>query len=207
LLESLGYSLAEALRWPGGVGAHVFVNASQAMHPILVEVDIEPFERLVSPPWQPLSPPTWRRRVGLWCALHGESLLEGGVCRLAAHYAIDALRLRLQRATVGPLGLVQVESGLAQFCAAGSRRPVNPSKVDLLEKEGFLSEEGAERIRLGGLVAAHLQCIERETATAARYVSPAICDDLSESVPFDQVWRSKAPRRLRRRMRSRRPSR
>ena len=35
---------------------------------------------------------TWLRRPGLWCALHGESLLEGGLSHVAALYEPATLR-------------------------------------------------------------------------------------------------------------------
>lgn len=67
--------------------------------------------------------PTWLGPAGLWCALHGEGLLEGGARALCAYGAFGGLH---------------------------ELRAVPPHRVDALERERYLARTAAEELRLNG---------------------------------------------------------
>lgn len=116
-----------------------------------------------SPAGQPgeLAPLTWRYQAGLWAAMHGESLLDGGARYIAARCDRDALARQLAGEGLELETEYDTRYGLKQTIARAPRRAVRQRRVDDLEQGGFLLSLAAEEYRLNGARAAHFRGIER----------------------------------------------
>src|SRR5690606_25595328 len=108
-----------------------------------------------------LAPLPRHRRAGMWCAMHGESLLEGGINHVAGLY--DQRRLRSQLIAAG-FTMMEPFSDfdhLYQELTVGEWRAVDPRVIDRLEAEGHMSAAEAENFRLHGAIGNHLENMER----------------------------------------------
>ncbi|WP_395644773.1 hypothetical protein [Terricaulis sp.] len=100
-----------------GAGAQRFECPLLARPALIIECDGP------DAPAAPLVEQTWLAAPGLWSALHGEGMLEGGA---------------------------RAVSIASERVAAVRRKPVAPARVDALERERYLSRNAAEDLRLNG---------------------------------------------------------
>ncbi|MBL8531390.1 MAG: hypothetical protein JNK94_06620 [Hyphomonadaceae bacterium] len=107
---------------------------------------------------------TWRYQAGLWAALHGESLLEGGLRYLAARCDVSAMAEHFSRDGVAVEPVSDAVEHLVQVAAAPPPRAVYPRRVDELERAGYLTPAAAETYRLSGAPAAHFRALARVEA-------------------------------------------
>jgi hypothetical protein len=100
--------------------------------------------------------------VGLWCGLHGDSLLHSGMHHLAAMFDFDSLAVQLaEEAGVKTMKPFSDFSYLHQAFTEGERWEVNPKRIGRLLNSGFITGEQAEPFRLKGAIGSHLEDIER----------------------------------------------
>lgn len=172
VFQRLGYQPSQLIRnaRQPGLGAQVLEHHSCAHPPILIELDLtgEP-----DPCAAPMAPLTWHGRAGLWCALHGEALLEGGAARFAARYDLNVLQDLARRDGVDLAAAFADTPTLRQRVTHGQLQAVSPARIDVLERDGHLARSDAETLRLNGAVATHLQAVER-TMGHAGFVAPDI---------------------------------
>jgi hypothetical protein len=128
---------------------------------VFADVDLAPDEVEGDFAHQVLPPRGELGTVGLWCALHGESMLQAGLHHLAT-------RLDFNRATSGldAWGIQMMRpfsefTYLRQAFTRGERWAVAPSRLDRLAASGQL--DGQERARFSeeGAVGSHLENIQR----------------------------------------------
>jgi hypothetical protein len=165
ILGKLGCRDAKLFVGDDGVGAMTFrMSEGPAM---LLEADLAAHEDAFDDRCQSLSPLTWHRRAGLWCALHGESLLEGGFARVAGRYDQALLRRRLAHDGIETISMATRDARLRQELAPGGLRAVNPIRVTHLQRAGYLSRARSDDLRLSGAVATHLQSVQRTAGCQA----------------------------------------
>lgn len=163
LLELLGFRCRERFY----AGAEAGWGSQILEQPVLgtvifADIDLAPDELegdfAHSPQMQPL--PTMRR-AGLWCALHGESMLEAGINHLECTYDQVALRAQLQEAGVQMMAPFSDFPHLYQELTEGEWWPVRGERIDGLLAAGRITEEAARDFRERGAIGSHLENLER----------------------------------------------
>ena len=120
-----------------------------------------------------LSPLTWHGQSGLWCAVHGESILEGGMSYIAARYDVAVVREFFEQEEIELLTpLLQNDLSLALQLTKGDRRPVDPRRIHALQRRGYVGREQAEDFRLNGAIATHFAIVERSAPGRCPACSP-----------------------------------
>jgi hypothetical protein len=162
IFEKLGYQCRE-LFYAGtqaGWGSQI-LEQPVLRSSIFADIDLAPEELDVDFAHQALPPLPHPRRAGLWCAMHGESMLEAGLNHIAGLYEQDRLRAQLALRGITMMAPFSDFPELYQELTYGQWRPVDPTLIDRLESAGHLSREEAEEFRLNGAIATHLENIER----------------------------------------------
>jgi len=163
LLELLGFRCRERFY----AGAEAGWGSQILEQPVLgtvifADIDLAPDELegdfAHAPNMQPLST---MRRAGLWCALHGESMLEAGINHLECTYDQVALRAQLQEAGVQMMAPFSNFPHLYQELTEGEWWPVRPERIDALLASGIITEDAARDFRERGAIGSHLENLER----------------------------------------------
>lgn len=162
LLEKLGYERRELLYEGGkqGLGAQVLQQPA-LRSTVIVEVDMMPEDTAAGAVRSALLPLEVHNRVGVWTALNGESMLEGGLIRCTGRYDCRLLEEHLRRDDFVMSAQRSDDPRLMQSRTAGERRAVDPKRVDALERSGHLSAAQADDLRFNGAEAAELEGLER----------------------------------------------
>ncbi len=99
--------------------------------------------------------------VGLWCALHGEALLDAGMHHLECTFLHDELTVQLAGLGVAMMKPFTDLPHLKQAFTVGERWPVAESRVRELLQRGAINPEQAESFRTQGAIGSHLENLER----------------------------------------------
>ena len=99
--------------------------------------------------------------VGLWCALHGESILQAGMHHLEAKFDFDQLKKDLQDRHVETMPPFSDFSFLRQAFTKAEMWAVPEPRLNALRELGRLSEEAYQQIKLKGAVGSHLENLQR----------------------------------------------
>jgi hypothetical protein len=163
LFEQLGFHCRERF-YAGreaGWGAQV-LEQPHAGVVIFADVDLSPDELLSDFAHEPLPDRHELGTVGLWCALHGESLLEAGMHHLECQFDFDGLKQQLEsEASVTTMPPFTNFSYLRQAFTAGERWPVDPQRLEKLLSEKRITPQQAEAFRREGAIGSHLEVLER----------------------------------------------
>ncbi len=128
---------------------------------IFADVDMTPEELIGDFAHAPLAPRDRLGTVGLWCALHGEAILQAGMHHLEATFAFDAARAQLADAGVASMKPFTDYPYLRQAFTEGERWPVDPVRVDRLLAAGLIDAQQARQFRNQGAIGSHLEILER----------------------------------------------
>lgn len=100
--------------------------------------------------------------VGLWCALHGEAVLQAGMHHLEAQFDWHALVQQLERdggiKTMAPFTTFPY---LRQAFTEGEHWAINPSRIEPLVARGLITSEQGQQFRQYGAIGSHLENLER----------------------------------------------
>ena len=178
LLESLGMRCRE--RFYAGVeagwGAQVMEQpACQVM--VFADVDLSPDE--VAGDFAHGELPTWSRlsetrdsslgetrprdlgTVGLWCALHGEAVLQAGMHHLEAQFDFEASREQLDANGVQSMDPFTDFSFLRQSFTQSEIWPVEPRRLQAALAAGYITHQQASQFATRGAIGSHLEVLER----------------------------------------------
>jgi hypothetical protein len=162
ILETFGfrprerfYAGAEA-----GWGAQVMEQPA-CRFAVFADVDLSPDEVEGDFAHQPLAPRREMGTVGLWCALHGESMLGAGLHHLAARLAFEQATQDLEARGVEVMKPFSDFSYLKQAFSLAERWPVAPSRLDRLAASGQIDEAQRAQFANQGVVGSHLENIQR----------------------------------------------
>jgi len=103
----------------------------------------------------------YMRRAGLWTALHGESMLDAGLNHLECMFDQKKFREQFHQLGIQMMNPFSNFPHLYQELTVGEWWPVDPAKVDVLEKQGLITQEQAEDFRLNGAIGSHFENLER----------------------------------------------
>jgi hypothetical protein len=162
ILETFGfhprerfYAGAEA-----GWGAQVMEQPA-CRFAVFADVDLAPDEVEGDFAHRPLAPRPELGTVGLWCALHGESMLGAGLHHLAGRFDFQAATTGLAEWGIGMMEPFSRFSYLWQAFTKGERWEVSPERLERLAATGKIDHAQVERFADGGTVGSHLENIQR----------------------------------------------
>jgi len=163
LWEKLGFTLRERFY----AGAQAGWGAQICEHPVcgivtFNDVDLSPDELTADFSHDPLPERHHLGTVGLWCALHGESILQAGMHHLECQFDFDALKQQLE--ADGGIKVMKPFTDfphLRQAFTEGERWPVDPQRIDVLLAANQITPEQAQTFRTVGAIGSHLENLER----------------------------------------------
>lgn len=162
ILESLGFECRERF-YAGreaGWGAQVLEQSSCGIT-VFADVDLSPDEVSGDFAHQPLPPRQELGTVGLWCALHGEAILQAGMHHLECQFDFDASRAQLQAGGIATMKPFTDLPFLRQAFVQGEIWPVQPERIDALLNSGRITAEQADKFRSEGALGSHLEILQR----------------------------------------------
>jgi hypothetical protein len=164
VLELLGFELRESFH----AGEHAGWGAQVLEQPVtgivvFADLDLASEELSTDFAHHPLEPLARPNTVGLWVALHGESLLESGMHHLEAQFDFDLARDGLERDS----GIVTMKPFsdfpfLRQAFTKGEFWAVDPRRVERALQAGWITQEEAARFLADGAVGSHLEILQRK---------------------------------------------
>lgn len=163
LFEQLGFGLRERYHAgeQAGWGAQILEHPTTGIV-IFADLDLAPDEARHDFAHDPLPDLPRPNTVGLWVALHGESILEAGMHHLEAQFDFDALRDALKaEAGVEVMKPFSDFSFLRQAFTAGERWEVEPRRLDRALSLGLIDEAQHARFREEGAIGSHLEDLQR----------------------------------------------
>jgi hypothetical protein len=186
-LEALGFVCRERFY----AGAEAGWGSQILEHPVLrsvifADIDLPEHELTEDFAHATLAPLPVLRRAGLWCALHGESMLEAGLNHLECMY--DAAALSDQFAALG-IRLMDPFTNtphLYQALTVGEWWPVRPDRIDALREGNQISTAEAEAFASVGAVGSHFENLERNAGYKG-FNQPGISSVLRIIDPRQQV--------------------
>ena len=149
------YAGAEA-----GWGAQIMEQPESKLV-IFADVDLSPGEVSVDFSSEALPELDKPGTVGLWCALHGESMLEAGLHHLEAKFDFEHLRGALIPSGVNFMKPFSDFPHLRQAFSEGEWWPVEPERLQALLSSNRLSQEAYDRIKEKGAVGSHMENLQR----------------------------------------------
>jgi hypothetical protein len=129
------YAGAEA-----GWGAQVMENAAAGLV-LFLDVDLESEEVATEFSREELKDRDQLGTVGLWCALHGDSILQAGMHHFAARFDFGRLIADLARSGVGYMPPFSNFPYLKQAFSVAERWEVEPARVKKLIKDKSITDE------------------------------------------------------------------
>lgn len=162
LFEMLGFSCRERY-YAGkeaGWGAQVMENP-RARLVLFLDVDLTADEIIFDFAHEPLPEIDHLGTVGLWCALHGDSILNAGMHHLEAQFMFETLTHDLNKVGVGMMSPFSSFPYLKQAFTSGEMWPVEAYKLEKLLHEQKITAEQAEKFKNNGAVGSHLENLQR----------------------------------------------
>jgi hypothetical protein len=163
MFERLGFTLRERFH----AGAHAGWGAQVLEHPttgivIFADLDLAPDEATHDFAHDPLPDLPRPGTVGLWVALHGESLLDAGMHHLEAQFEFDALRDGLRaEADIETMAPFSDFPFLRQAFTVGERWRVSRQRADRALRNGWIDADQHARFLREGAIGSHLENLQR----------------------------------------------
>jgi hypothetical protein len=162
VLEILGFTRRERFHAgeQAGWGAQVLEQAGAGVV-VFADVDLEPGEIDVEFAGR-LEESSEYRTVGLWCALHGDSILESGMHHLEGQFDFERLRDDLETGYgIGHMPAFSDFAYLRQAFTEAELWPVTTERLAPLVAAGHLTAERGEAIARDGAPGSHLENLAR----------------------------------------------
>lgn len=162
LFEMLGFHCRERF-YAGeeaGWGAQVMENPKSKLV-LFLDVDHGKHELGIDFAHQQLPEIEKLGTVGLWCALHGDSILKAGMHHLEAQFMFDELKHDLEKSGVSMMDPFSSYPYLKQAFTKGEMWTVCPAVVKKLVEEKKLTKEQAEKFIAHGAIGSHLENLQR----------------------------------------------
>jgi hypothetical protein len=144
-----------------GWGAQVMEH-TEAGFVVFADVDLSPDELRGDFAHQGLTDRKELGTVGLWCALHGEAILQAGMHHLECQFDFEALKKQLeQEEKVNVMKPFTNFPYLKQAFTEGEIWPVEESRLAHLLANGQITTAQADKFRREGALGSHLENLER----------------------------------------------
>ena len=162
LFKILGFTCRE--RFYAGVeagwGAQVMENANAGLV-LFLDVDLAPDEVAVDFAHQTLPGEDELGTIGLWCELHGDSILKAGMHHLELQFNFDDLKRDLDSLGVGMMDPFSNFPYLKQAFTQGEMWPVERFRVDALLSQKLITGDQAKQFLEQGAVGSHMENLQR----------------------------------------------
>lgn len=162
LCEMLGFHCRERF-YAGeeaGWGAQVMENSTSGLV-LFLDVDLQPHEVADDFSHHPLPETEQLGTIGLWCALHGDSILRASMHHLEAQFQFEELTDDLEKLGIGMMQPFSNFEYLKQAFTAGEIWKVEPQRIDRLVKSGKITKEQADKFHQYGAVGSHMENLQR----------------------------------------------
>ncbi len=162
LFELLGFHCRERF-YAGeeaGWGAQVMENPNAGLV-LFLDVDLAPNEVEIDFAHHTLEPHDALGTVGLWCGLHGDSILSAGMHHLEAQFYFDDLTADLSQYGIGMMEPFSNFDHLKQAFTQAEQWNVSAHRIRHLLKVGSITEEQAKTFLDKGAVGSHLENLQR----------------------------------------------
>lgn len=143
-----------------GWGAQVMENPRCRLV-LFLDVDLAADEIIIDFAHQPLPPFKSLGTIGLWCGLHGDSILKAGMHHLEAQFMFKDLKRDLRQRGVGMMQPFSSFSYLKQAFTQGEIWPVDPRRVEVLLETKKITQAEAEKFLSQGAIGSHLENLQR----------------------------------------------
>lgn len=162
ILESFGFRPRERFYAGAEAGWGAQVMEQQTSHlAIFCDVDLSPDESAGDFARNPLAPRSELGTIGLWCALHGDSMLEAGTHHLAARVDFDGAAGKLAELGIKTMRPFSEFPHLRQAFTFGERWAVERTRLDELVAAGQITSEQRAQFAEKGALSSHMECIQR----------------------------------------------
>lgn len=161
-LQALGFGLRERF-YAGdeaGWGAQVLEHPGSG-GVIFADVDLTPDEVRLDFSQVQLAEGTSYGTVGMWCALHGESLLAAGMHHLEGQFDFDGLRYQLAERGLASMNPFSDFAHLRQSFTEAELWTVPRERLTPLVAAGHLDSERADELATVGGAGSHLENLAR----------------------------------------------
>lgn len=162
LFEILGFHCRERF-YAGeeaGWGAQVMENPVCRLV-LFLDVDLAPHEIAEDFAHEPLPEMNTLGTIGLWCALHGDSILKAGMHHLEAQFMFDELTHGLADRGVKMMDPFSSFPYLKQAFTVGENWSVDPVRVQALVKQRKITEAQGKHFIQQGAIGSHLENLQR----------------------------------------------
>ncbi len=161
-LETLGFVCRERFYagHEAGWGAQVLEQPACGLV-VFADVDLFPHETDLDFAHTGLADHPQLGTVGLWCALHGESLLGAGMHHLEGQFEFGRLRDDLAAMGVDMMQPFSDAPHLRQAFTKGERWPISPGRLERLRSAGRITEEQYAKFQANGAIGSHLENLQR----------------------------------------------
>jgi 4-hydroxyphenylpyruvate dioxygenase-like putative hemolysin len=149
------YAGAEA-----GWGAQVMENPVSGLT-LFLDVDLAPEEVATDFTREELRERDQLGTVGLWCALHGDSILHAGMHHVAAQFEFERLIQDVRQYGVEYMAPFSNFPYLKQAFSVAEKWEVDPARVRKLVRDKAVTNEQGEQFLAQGAVGSHLENIQR----------------------------------------------
>lgn len=162
LFEMLGFVCRERFYagQEAGWGAQVMEHPRTRLV-LFLDVDLLPEEVELDFRHNPLPDLPKLGTVGLWCALHGDSILKAGMHHLELQFMFDELKQDLSKLGVGMMEPFSSFPFLHQAFTKGETWAVNPERVRKLLSSKLITQEQADKFLAQGAVGSHMENLQR----------------------------------------------
>ncbi|WP_438481611.1 hypothetical protein [Oleiharenicola lentus] len=129
---------------------------------VFADVDLMPNEVDIDYAAAPLEEIPLMRTIGLWCGLHGDSLLQSGMHHLEARFNHPALKEQLAAEGITTMKPFSDFPFLKQAFTEGERWKLDPKRIEFLRTRGMITNAQAETFVKDGAIGSHLENLERK---------------------------------------------
>ena len=143
-----------------GWGAQV-LEQPRAGIVIFADVDLSPAELEIDFAHQILPPRPKLGTIGLWCALHGEAILEAGMHHLECRFDFEKAQAQLQNSGIETLMPFSDFPHLKQAFTKSEMWPLREERLQDLVENKQLAKAQAAKFRRHGAPGSHLEILER----------------------------------------------
>ncbi|MEM7624218.1 MAG: hypothetical protein AAF333_01175 [Planctomycetota bacterium] len=188
ILEALGLHCRERF-YPGkGAGWGAQVLEQPVTHIVVfADVDMSPEELQTDFPHLGLAPRDELGTVGLWCGLHGESMLAAGMHHLECTFDFEGLAKQLEHeAGIGMMNPFSSFDHLKQQFTEGERWAVDPARVEKLRVAKLITDAQADTFFKEGAIGSHMENLERNDGFKG-FNQNGITDIITETDPRRQT--------------------
>lgn len=155
---------------------------------VFADVDLAPDEIVRDFAHEPLPERDRLGTVGLWCALHGEAILQAGMHHLECQFDFEAARAQLTSLGSASMNPFTDLPHLRQSFTVGERWPICEKRIARALDKGWITSEQAVKFRSEGAIGSHLEILQRNDGFKG-FNPKGISDIILETDPRLQAHR------------------